>query len=166
MTLEETKTDLKEIGFQGFVTIGSLFKNSSTIPNVKGVYMILYLSAAAPKFRTIGSGGHFKEKNPNVSLQLLQDNWVDKATIVYIGKAGSESGSATLQSRLKQYLSFGQGKAVGHWGGRLIWQLPFAEDLIVCWKTTPQQEPSVIESYLIGQFKEFYNKRPFANLKD
>jgi hypothetical protein len=166
MTLEETKTDLKGQGFEGFVTIGSLFKNSSILPKVKGVYMILYPPAMAPKFITIGSGGHFKGRNPNVSLQLLQDNWVDKATIIYIGKAGSESGSATLQSRLKQYLNFGQGKAVGHWGGRLIWQLPFAEDLIVCWKTTPQQEPSVIESDLIDKFKKLHKKRPFANLRD
>jgi hypothetical protein len=166
MTLEETKTDLKELGFQGFVTIDSLFKNSSVLPKVKGVYMILYPSAIAPKFRTIGSGGHFKERNPNVSLQLLQDNWVADTAIVYIGKAGSESASATLQSRLKQYLNFGQGKAVGHWGGRLIWQLQLAEELIVCWKTTPQQEPSVVESYLIEKFKDFYKKRPFANLRD
>jgi len=166
MALDEAKNNLKELGFQGFVTIGSLFKDSSIIPKVKGVYLILYPSAIAPKFRTIGSGGHFKEKNPNVSLQLLQDNWVDDAAIVYIGKAGSESGSATLQSRLKQYLNFGQGKAVGHWGGRLIWQLQLAEDLIICWKTTPHQEPSVVESYLIGKFKKFYKKRPFANLKD
>lgn len=166
MTLEETKTDLKELGFQGFVTIGSLFKNRTIIPHEKGVYMILYPSAIAPKFRTIGSGGHFKEKNPNVSVQVLQDNWVEDATIIYIGKAGSESGSATLQSRLKQYLSFGQGKPVGHWGGRLIWQLQLKEDLIVCWKTTPQQEPSVVESYLIEKFKELYKKRPFANLRD
>lgn len=128
--------------------------------------MILYPSAVAPKLRTLGSGSPFKGKNPNVSMQILQDNWVNNAAIVYIGKAGSVSGSATLQFRLKQYLNFGQGKPVGHWGGRLIWQLQLAEDLVVCWKTTPQQEPSVVESYLIGQFKEFYHKRPFANLKD
>jgi hypothetical protein len=166
MTLEETKTNLEELGFQGFVTIGSLFKNSSVLPKVRGVYMILYPSAIAPKFRTIGSGGHFKEKNPNVSLQLLQDNWVDDATIVYIGKAGSESGSATLQSRLKQYLNFGQGKAVGHWGGRLIWQLALADELVVCWKITPQDEPAFVESNLIKKFKQIYGQRPFSNLKD
>jgi hypothetical protein len=166
MTLEATKTDLKKLGFQGFITIGSLLKNSSILPKVKGVYMILYPTAVAPKFRIFGTGGHFKDKNPNVSLQELQNNWVDDTTIIYIGKAGSLSGSATLQSRLKQYLSFGQGKAVGHWGGRLIWQLQLAEDLVVCWKTTPQQEPSVVESYLIDKFKDHYKKRPFANLRD
>lgn len=165
MTLEATTTYLKELGFHGFVTIGTLFKNSSIVPKEKGVYIILYPSAIAPKFRTIGSGGHFKGKNPNVSLQELNDNWVENTSIIYIGKAGSESGSATLYSRLKQYLDFGKGKPVGHWGGRYIWQLSLAEELIVCWKTTPEHEPSDVENYLIEYFKEQYGKRPFANLK-
>ncbi|MBU2060884.1 MAG: hypothetical protein KKH44_03410 [Bacteroidetes bacterium] len=69
--------------------------------------MILNPSATKPQFKTSGIGGHFKGKNPNISLQLLQDNWFDDASVIYIGKAGSDSGLATLHSRFKQYLNFG-----------------------------------------------------------
>lgn len=166
MTFENTKADLKKIGFDGFLTIETLFKDISNIPKKGGVYMILYPSATKPKYRKVGSGGHFKGKNPNVSIEELERNWIVDSSIVYIGKAGSENSSATLQSRLKQYFDFGKGKPVGHWGGRYIWQLALAEELIVCWKATPENEPAVVESYLIGKFKEFYGQRPFANLKD
>lgn len=87
-------------------------------------------------------------------------------TIIYIGKAGATNSSAIIQSRLKQYFNFGQSKPLGHWGGRYIWQLNNSSDLIVCWEATPENEPSVVESFLIKKFKEFYGQRPFANLKD
>lgn len=127
--------------------------------------MILYPSENMPNFKFPGSGGHFKRKNPNITVKILENNWIIDEPIIYIGKAGSTSGSATLQSRLKQYLSFGQGKPVGHWGGRYIWQLDFPEDLIICWKQTPEDDPSIIESHLIQKFKNGYNQRPFANLR-
>jgi hypothetical protein len=44
-------------------------------------------------------------------------NWVDGAEVVYIGKADQ------LKRRLTQFADFGGGKPIGHWGGRLIWQL-------------------------------------------
>ena len=165
MTSQDTIKDLQKIGFSGFVTIDSLIKNNAQIPKQMGVYMIVYPTIEKPKFKEIGSGGHFKGRNPNVAIDVLENNWVDGTSIVYIGKAGSENGKATLQSRLKQYFDFGQGKPVGHWGGRFIWQLVIAKELLVCWKTT-LEEPSEIESYLIKEFKNHYNRRPFANLKD
>lgn len=157
--------DLKKLEFNTFVTIGSLFEDKSIIPKNGDIYMILYPSQFAPKYRTVGSGGHFKGKNPNVSLQELQSNWIDNSPIIYIGKTGSDTGSATLYSRLKQYFDFGQGKPVGHWGGRYIWQLSLAEELIVCWKATSDHEPSTVESHLIEKFVEYYRKKPFANLR-
>lgn len=166
MNLEITERELKKNGFQGFITIRYLFNHRSKLPKEKGVYMILIPSSFILKFKTVGTGGYFKGKNPNVTLQELQSNWVENAAIIYIGKAGSETSSATLQSRLNQYLNFGQGKAVGHWGGRLIWQIQNSENLIVCWKTTPSEEPSKVESKLIESFKAIHNKRPFANLRD
>lgn len=42
-------------------------------------------------------------------------------------------------------MSFGQGKPVGHWGGRLIWQLEDVKDLIVCWKVLEKEEPRDVE---------------------
>lgn len=160
--------DIKEIknqGFTGFKTKRELFLDSSCIPKQMGVYMVLN-NQAKPSFVLNGTGGFFKGKNPNVALSYLKDNWVDNAKVIYIGKAGSSTGKANLYSRLNQYLSFGQGKNVGHWGGRLIWQLANAKDLIVCWKTLPDLEPREIEGFLIQEFVNQFGKRPFANLCD
>lgn len=162
----DTKINLEKIGFEGFISISLLLKNENLIPKSKGVYMILYPTENRPKFKFVGSGGHFKGRDPNVAVEILDNNWIKDEPIIYIGKAGSTFGSGTLHSRLKQYLNFGKGLPVGHWGGRYIWQLDFPEDLIICWKQTPNQDPSIIEKYLIQKFKEGYNQRPFANLRD
>ncbi len=82
---------------------------------------------------------------------------VEKTDVVYIGKA------TELQKRLNQYFKFGNGKNVGHYGGRYIWQLEKPENLLVCWKIT-NEDPDKVESELIEKFKEIYSKRPFANL--
>ncbi len=162
---EDIITQLKDLDFQGFVTISQLKQNNKIIPQTKGVYIILK-TAKKYAFREIGSGGYFKGKDPNVSLDELKANWVDNSQIVYIGKAGSTSNASTLQSRLIQYFKFGQGNAVGHQGGRYIWQLEEAEELTMCWKTIEGIEPETVETNLIKEFTRYYGKRPFANLKD
>jgi hypothetical protein len=141
-------SQIKQAGFEGFKTKGELCLDSSSIPKIKGVYLVLYPESKV-SFLPVGTGGFFKGKNPNISLETLQKNWIDSAKVVCIGKAGSNNGNATLHSRLKQYLKFRQGKNIGHWGGRLIWQLANAKDLIVCWKTLPDNEPREIEGFLI-----------------
>ncbi len=155
-----TIEEIKKAGFTGFKKIGELCEDSTMIPKSKGVYIILNPDNTSPEFLTIGTGGHFKGKNPNVSIDELKSNWVDKTIVVYIGKATS------LQSRLKQYWGFGQGKNIGHYGGRLIWQLKKSKDLIVCWKEVINDDPRTIESKLIVDFKAKFANRPFANLKD
>jgi hypothetical protein len=156
---------IKKSGFTGFKTMKELFADSSAIPKIKGIYLVLNPTKKGD-FLTVGTGGHFKGKNPNVSISELKANWVDDTIVVYIGKAGKDGSSATLQSRLKQYFGFGQGKNVGHWGGRLIWQLKNSSDLVVCWKALPSNDPRTIESELIQQFVSKFSKRPFANLAD
>jgi hypothetical protein len=99
-------------------------------------------------------------------IDELKSNWVENSLVVYIGKAGSETSKATLNSRLKQYFGFGQGKNIGHWGGRLIWQLKNSADLIVCWKPLPTDDPRTFENQLIKKFVSEFSKRPFANLAD
>jgi len=118
------------------------------------------------EFLTVGTGGHFKGKNPNVPISVLKANWVEDTLVVYIGKAGKDGSSATLQSRLRQYFGFGQGRDIGHWGGRLIWQLKNSADLVVCWKALPANDPRTVEADLIQQFVAKFSKRPFANLAD
>jgi hypothetical protein len=158
--------EIKNMGFIGFKSNSELFLDCSVIPKQKGVYLVLYVAKEDPKFLDVGTGGFFKSKNPNVSRERLRSSWVLNSLVVYIGKAGGTNSSATLYSRLKQYFSFGQGKAVGHYGGRYIWQLERPQELIVCWKPTPNDEPRGVENLLISQFVKEFGKRPFANLAD
>ena len=155
---------LKSEGFQGFYSISQLTQNSSLIPSEKGIYLFLYNEPSSPIFINPGSGGFFKGKNPNVSIEELKANWVENTTVVYIGKSGTSTGNATLNSRLIQYLKFGQGKNIGHYGGRYIWQIKTHKDLIICWKTTPNQDPRALEKEMIKDFVIQYGNRPFANL--
>lgn len=151
--------DIKKAGFIGFKKMNDLFLDSSMLPDSNGVYLVLNDDNKPADFLAIGSGGHFKGKNPNVSLTELKSKWVDNTKVVYIGKATS------LKSRLRQYFGFGQGKNIGHYGGRLIWQLRYSKDLVVCWKALTT-DPRELEIYLIKQFVSIYGRRPFANLKD
>ena len=151
--------EIKKEGFVGFKRIKELCFNSSILPDCNGVYLILNIDNKPGDFFEVGSGGHFKGKNPNVSLEELKSNWVDDTKVIYIGKATS------LKSRLRQYFGFGQGKNIGHYGGRFIWQLKYSEELVVCWKPL-MSDPQILESDLIKQFIAIYGKRPFANLRN
>lgn len=157
--------EIKKAGFMGFKKMDELFVDNSSIPRIPGVYLILSLHKNI-EFLTVGSGGFFKGKNPNVPIDKLKKNWVEKTPVVYIGKAGKDGSNVTLHSRLKCYLRFGKGKNVAHWGGRLIWQLKNYNDLVVCWKSLPKEDPRTIEKSLIRSFILEYSKKPFANLNN
>jgi len=159
-------SSIKNAGFKGFISISELQRDSNYIPQTKGVYLVLYTTQIAPSFLDFGTGGHFKGKNPNIPIDKLKENWVEDTKVIYIGKAGGSKSRATLNSRLGQYLRFGQGNPVGHWGGRLIWQIKNSGDLVICWKPLSAKEPRDVEYELIQEFKIKYNKRPFANLSD
>ena len=155
--------DIEISGFTGFVTVESLWNDRTCIPKIKGVYLVLD-KLGKPDFINPGVGGFFKGKDPNVSIEELNENFVSNSLVVYIGKAGGPTSQATLHSRLGQYLRFGQGKHVGHWGGRLIWQLKSHRELMFCWKTTPDDDPREIEKLLIDDYVSQNGMKPFANL--
>lgn len=157
--------DLKSLGFIGFKTIGELWKDKSCIPKVIGIYMVLN-KVNNPGFLFPGEGGFFDGKDPNVSLDELELNYVDNSLVIYIGKAGNLSGQVTLRSRISKYLRFGQGKNASHWGGRYIWQLRNYMNLVFCWKPTPDSDPREIEKSLLKQYFNQFGRRPFANLVD
>ena len=151
--------DVKHEGFSGFISVAKFREDGCSIPTGAGVYLVVRATKTAPRFLSEGTGGYFKGKNPNVSIEELQANWVDDTCVLYIGKATS------LRKRLKQYIDFGKGRSVGHWGGRYIWQLEDADQLLLCWKETPNEDPKSVESAWISSFKSFYGVRPFANLQ-
>ncbi len=161
-----SRKDLEKLGFEGFVTVEALLADSGLIPRSCGIYAVLRTDGSAPVFLEQGTGGFFKGRNPNVTVETLEDKWVDGTDILYIGKAGGGTSSNTLYKRIRQYLSFGCGKNVGHWGGRYIWQLQGADRLLFAWKETPAGTlPRDEEHQLIGDFKRSHGGQlPFANL--
>ena len=158
--------DMRKEGFEGFVAVCELQAlECCDVPRSPGVYLVLRTSTVTPEFRSPGTGGPFKNNNPNVKIRCLERKWVDGALVMYIGKAGGKNKS-TLRTRLRLYMTFGERKPVAHWGGRYIWQLRDSLDLLVCWKITGNSDPRSAEKKLIREFEEQYGgKRPFANLK-
>ena len=158
---------LRSIGVKGFKRVKALQENAcADVPKVQGIYIVFRNAKTPPKFMLKNIGGHFKKKDPSVSIKELTDNWVDNAKILYIGKAGGRDSSATLKSRLWQYVQFGAGRPIGHWEGRYIWQLEDSSELLVGWKAFDVEEPKDVENNMVAEFVIKYGKRPFANPKD
>ena len=128
MTYEEERKRLIDAGFEGFVVVKRLMADMSVVPNVPGVYALLRESSSAPTFLEKGTGGFHKDKDPNVGIAKLESSWVEDSSIMYFGKAGGAGNKATLRERLGDYMKFGQGRPVGHKGGRYVWQLADAKE--------------------------------------
>ena len=115
-----TRSSLTEQGFTGWVPWSDHRTAFNAVPlEAGGVYVVVRTDAEPPTFLEQSAGGHFKGEDPTVPLTALTANWVDQASVVYIGKADH----GRLRERLKEYASFGRGNRIGHKGGRLIWQL-------------------------------------------
>lgn len=151
-----TADALRAEGFTGFQSL--LTFDTSVLPRTGGVYVVLRESEDEPTFLTASPSGHFREKDPTVSVDVLSGKWVDGCSVVYVGKATS------LRTRLRQYQRFGQGEPVGHWGGRYLWQLSDHAALSVCWRETPDETPREVEKAMLRRFIAQFGRLPFANL--
>jgi hypothetical protein len=153
-----TRPELERDGFVGWATFASLRDTRlPAVPAARGVYVVWRTPGDQPAFLDANPGGRFKGRDPTVSREALTANWVDGAEVVYIGKANA------LTRRLREFARFGAGAPIGHWGGRLIWQLSDSVDLLVAWKETPHVDAEREEAKLIAAFRELYGKPPFAN---
>lgn len=151
-----TRAALEEQGFAGWVPFEAL-RYASPCPANGGVYVVYRDPTRPPSYSPTSVGGWFKGRDPTVTADGLAQNWVDLAEIIYIGKAND------LRRRLKQYADFGAGQPVGHWGGRLIWQLDGCAAHLVAWRETPGEVPEQVEADMIALFRAQYGKPPFAN---
>ncbi len=161
------RTWLVDQGFTGFVSVANLCKSRAIeIPTLSGVYAVLRESIESPDFLPQSIGGHFKGKDPTVSHSILAKSWVHESQVIYIGKAGYINKEPSIQKRVLQYLDFGQGKPIGHWGGRYVWQLADSAELLFAWQATSSDiEPRTMEHDLIAKFERATGQLPFANLK-
>jgi|SRR5258708_6868194 len=156
---------LKAAGYKGFRSVASLqASNAIEIPSSPGLYVVCRAGRRRPTFLATNPCGHFKKKDPTVPIAQLEQRWVSGAYVLYIGKAGSENGRATLRSRMRQLLKFAAGQPVGHRGGRLLWQVEDAQEFVVAWKEISDDIPRRQEKAMIAAFHKKYGRRPFANL--
>ncbi len=164
-----TRRDLEAAGFVGWRTWDELRATDfRDVPCTPGVYVVYRESTAKPEFVCPGTGGQFKRNCPAVSRARLQEEWVEGAALLYIGKAALRRRRQKvegLRRRLREYGRFGAREAVPHWGGRLIWQLADSAELLVAWREIPG--PGAAREYerrLLRHFVELHRDRPFANL--
>jgi hypothetical protein len=156
-----SRTALESAGFVGWATWPKLRRTDySPIPALPGAYVVYRPSAGSPTFVHPSPAGWFKGEDPTVPESRLRDEWVDGARVVYIGKAD------VLRRRLTQFGRFGAGEPVGHRGGRLIWQLADADELLVAWhEITWAEAARDYERRLLSAFAGQHDgRRPFANL--
>lgn len=150
----------KAEGFEGFIRVAELRNNTNVVPSEGGVYIVIRDSRGAPVFLGEGTGTPDERKSEplNKPIPFLKANYVNESTIVYIGKGDS------LSKRIRQLLLFGAGKYRGHWGGRILWQLADAEELLIAWRITSGLNPRDVEKMMFREYENKYGRLPYANL--
>lgn len=152
---------LADIGFKGFYKVEDLTDNQArdNITNLPGIYVVVGESIGLPKFLSNNPGGRHKRKDPSVSIKDLQKKWVDKSSVLYIGKANN------LRQRIGELIRFSQGEPIGHWGGRYLWQVAGSKQFLIAWLSKPGIDPYALEAEYLNYFEEKYRLLPFANLQ-
>jgi len=149
-------------GFGGFKAIEDHWPdgliNCSSIPDQPGTYIVVCGEQFVPHFVEPGTGGSYRGRDPNVAIAALQEKWVADSRILYVGRA------ANLRRRIRQYLRFGRGESVSHWGGRFIWQLRNTEELLIGYVVLANGNHVSYERLLLNEYYNKHRKLPFANL--
>jgi len=144
------RAGLEAVGFGGFAPfIGLVIE---TLPTRRGVYVVLRESDQRPAF--IDTNVITRRKAYEVGR--LEKKWLDGHTIVYIGMAEPVDG---LFGRLGDFSK----QSSSHTGGRALWQLVDAKDLIVAWVETPDHVAELVEKSYLRAYKAEFKQYPFAN---
>lgn len=151
-------------GFTGWVPFALL--PTAGVPAEPGVYVVVRPSDEPPMFLDVSPAGHFKGKDPTVTVAELAALWVPGERVVYIGKANAgANGKRHLRKRLDEYRRFGAGEPIGRSGGRRIWQLADHDRLLVGWRATDDADAATIETKMLAEFRARYGRLPFANMR-
>ena len=161
--MQINKLTLADEGFVGFRSFEQL--DIKRVPQAPGIYAVLKPEGFERLFLTKSVGGWFKNRDPSLLQAALEKEWVEDADVLYIGKAGpGSSGNRGLRKRIQEFADFGCGKPVGHWGGRLLWQLAESQSLVIAWKEVGAAEVNSAEAAYHAAFVSLYGRLPFANL--
>lgn len=153
-------------------TVENLLKSvnrSLAVPKKSGIYVAVYLKQEMPKFKEASEASlAWPDKKIDSSIDKLIFNWVnfknEEDNILYIGRANARSAKTNLRNRIRQYILFGQGKSITHYGGRYIWQIEELKDVAIYYKE--DDNPAKAEKELLKDFKNKYQEKlPFANLR-
>jgi len=162
---EESIDGIALDGFGAAVSVSELLgTRCRQVPTDAGIYLVTYEGEERPEFLEVGTGGRFRDLDPNHPIEVLDANWVDGGRVVYVGKAAGEEG---LYQRIRQLVRFGNGKRAAHRGGRALWQIAGAHALEVRWRTCAAAVAADQESEAIAAFADGHDgRRPFANMRD
>jgi hypothetical protein len=143
-------------GFAGWQMVTELRADPSPIPLGPGVYVVLR-DGPVPAVLDTSVGGWFKARDPSVDRADLETRLRDDTPVLYIGKGDA------LRRRLVSLFRFGAGRPTGHWGGRYLWQLEGAEEVLVAWRE--DEDPLGAEAELLTGYSRQFGSLPFANLR-
>jgi hypothetical protein len=131
--LQFNRQTLKAAGIGGFRSFDQLEINR--VPRAPGILAGLKPEGFERVFLAKSLGARFKKRDPSLLQAALEAEWIENADVLYIGKAGPGStGNRGLRKHIQEFTDFGRGKPVGHWDGRLIWQLADSQSLVIAWK--------------------------------
>ena len=153
------RAELQRRGFEGWIPLLTA-DASPLVPGTPGVYAVTYELGRPAPWPASSCGGWYKGNDPSVPSDRLDSEWLNDCDIVYIGKTDQ-----TLRKRIKAFARYGRGEAVAHQGGRLIWQLPNVENLLIGWQTLDVGQATTREADLFGEFVAKFGRLPFANLR-
>ncbi len=70
-----------------------------------------------------------------------------------------------LRRHSSQLCDFAAGNPVGHWGGRLLWQVDDSKGFVVAWLPTPDEDAFAAERKLMLEFRDIFGVWPLANIQ-
>lgn len=156
--ITELENEEKLLKWSEPVTFANLYEqNCSSIPKCPGVYRVTCPGHSFLSANKVSSNSSAVLYDAS-KLQSKYNKCKDKK-ILYIGKANGKNG---LHQRLKQYVLYGYDESKIHKGGRAIWQLENAKDLMVEYACV--DNPEEMEKLLIKKYSEQNNGTyPLAN---
>jgi hypothetical protein len=150
--------DLRRRGFVGFKPDYAFGYHQP--PHLSGIYVVARDATDAPTFLDRSPASWFHGKDPTVSIERLEAEWVADAQTLYV-----DTTANSLRERIGLFVAFsnaGRDRSVPAMGGRLLWQLADAQKLLLAWK--PCRDYEDLKADLIDEFVEAYRRLPFANL--